>query len=303
MLDRPDSEIAAFGRRAEQLRRRFDGAFFDEALGTYVLALDGDKRPCRVRSSNAGHALLTGIARPDRAEASGARPDAAVLLHRLGHPDDRDDRGALQPDKLSQRLGLAARQRADRPGHVELRLPRRGRPDPRRPLRGLDLHRPQAAARALLRLPAAPQPRPHLLSGRLLAAGLGRRRDALAHPVVPRARLRSRQRAGPVRSAAAPGLRRHPHPAAALAAPGPARHRAGEGGGPGRGAPDRAQGPGLGAGPRPEPTRVGAPGRPGSSPPCRRDSPPSAPPGRSASRPIRGSSSARRPRPPRSARA
>jgi glycogen debranching enzyme len=55
--------------RAERLRRRFDEAFFDEELGTYVLALDGDKQPCRVRASNAGHALYTGIAYPERASA------------------------------------------------------------------------------------------------------------------------------------------------------------------------------------------------------------------------------------------
>lgn len=60
-------------RAAEQLaiagalRRRFDEQFFDEALGTYALALDGDKRPCRVCSSNAGHALFAGIAYPERA--------------------------------------------------------------------------------------------------------------------------------------------------------------------------------------------------------------------------------------------
>lgn len=58
---------ARFDRCAEALRADFDAAFFDAALGTYVLALDGEKRPCRVRSSNAGHALLTGIALPDRA--------------------------------------------------------------------------------------------------------------------------------------------------------------------------------------------------------------------------------------------
>lgn len=55
--------------KAEHLRRQFDEQFFDEALGTYVLALDGEKKPCRVRSSNAGHALLTGIAYPKRAAA------------------------------------------------------------------------------------------------------------------------------------------------------------------------------------------------------------------------------------------
>ncbi|ARM13477.1 MULTISPECIES: amylo-alpha-1,6-glucosidase [Rhizobium] len=53
---------------ADQLRLAFDEHFFDEELGTYVLALDGDKRPCRVRSSNAGHALFTGIAYQERAE-------------------------------------------------------------------------------------------------------------------------------------------------------------------------------------------------------------------------------------------
>ncbi|MBR0665844.1 amylo-alpha-1,6-glucosidase [Roseomonas hellenica] len=58
---------AAFDMRAEALREAFDKRFFDVELGTYVLALDGDKRPCRVRTSNAGHALLTGIAFPERA--------------------------------------------------------------------------------------------------------------------------------------------------------------------------------------------------------------------------------------------
>jgi len=53
--------------RAAALQLAFDAAFWDEALGTYVLALDGDKRPCRVRSSNAGHALFAGIALPHRA--------------------------------------------------------------------------------------------------------------------------------------------------------------------------------------------------------------------------------------------
>ena len=43
------------------MRARFDARFWDEALGTYVLALDAQKRPCRVASSNVGHALWAGI--------------------------------------------------------------------------------------------------------------------------------------------------------------------------------------------------------------------------------------------------
>jgi len=52
---------------AERLRARFEEAFWCDELGTYALALDGHKRPCRVRSSNAGHCLFSGIASPDRA--------------------------------------------------------------------------------------------------------------------------------------------------------------------------------------------------------------------------------------------
>ncbi|HEX3501305.1 MAG TPA: amylo-alpha-1,6-glucosidase [Stellaceae bacterium] len=52
---------------AERLRQRFESAFWIEALGSYALALDGDKRPCRVRASNAGHVLLGGLAGPQRA--------------------------------------------------------------------------------------------------------------------------------------------------------------------------------------------------------------------------------------------
>ena len=59
-------------RKAEALRRRFEEAFWCEDLSTYALALDGDKRPCRVIASNAGHALFSGIASPERAERTAA---------------------------------------------------------------------------------------------------------------------------------------------------------------------------------------------------------------------------------------
>ena len=57
----------ALERAAATLRDRFEAAFWSEALGMYALALDGDKRRCEVRTSNAGHVLWSGIARPDRA--------------------------------------------------------------------------------------------------------------------------------------------------------------------------------------------------------------------------------------------
>jgi glycogen debranching enzyme len=48
--------------RATTLQLQFERAFWCEDLGTYALALDADKAPCRVRTSNAGHCLFTGIA-------------------------------------------------------------------------------------------------------------------------------------------------------------------------------------------------------------------------------------------------
>jgi glycogen debranching enzyme len=53
--------------QAATLKERFETAFWCEDLGTYALALDGDKRPCRVRTSNAGQVLLSGIAARERA--------------------------------------------------------------------------------------------------------------------------------------------------------------------------------------------------------------------------------------------
>ncbi len=66
-LELPPGRAEALERKAAALRGRFEEAFWCEDLGTYALALDGAKKPCRVRSSNAGHVLLGGIAAPERA--------------------------------------------------------------------------------------------------------------------------------------------------------------------------------------------------------------------------------------------
>jgi glycogen debranching enzyme len=54
-------------KEAAELKARFEEAYWCVEIGTYALALDGAKRPCRVRSSNAGHALFCGIAERQRA--------------------------------------------------------------------------------------------------------------------------------------------------------------------------------------------------------------------------------------------
>jgi glycogen debranching enzyme len=52
---------------AARLAERFEAAFWCPDIETYALALDGNKEPCRVRTSNAGQVLFTGIAAFDRA--------------------------------------------------------------------------------------------------------------------------------------------------------------------------------------------------------------------------------------------
>ena len=61
--------------QAEVLRARFEDAFWDDELGTYGIALDGDKGLCRVPTSNPGHCLWTGIASDEHA--------ASVVKHLL----------------------------------------------------------------------------------------------------------------------------------------------------------------------------------------------------------------------------
>jgi glycogen debranching enzyme len=48
--------------KAVALRGRFETHFWCEEMGLYALALDGKKEACRLRTSNAGHCLFTGIA-------------------------------------------------------------------------------------------------------------------------------------------------------------------------------------------------------------------------------------------------
>jgi glycogen debranching enzyme len=62
-----ESRAAELERQAGELQRRFEQHFWSDELGTYVIALDGNKNQCRVRTSNAGHALLCKIASWERA--------------------------------------------------------------------------------------------------------------------------------------------------------------------------------------------------------------------------------------------
>ncbi len=54
-------------QRAETLRAAVEQRFWMEETGFYALALDGEGRPCEVRSSNPGHLLFMGLPSAERA--------------------------------------------------------------------------------------------------------------------------------------------------------------------------------------------------------------------------------------------
>lgn len=60
------------------LRKKFNEQFWIEEKQCFALALDGDKKPCMINTSNAGHALFTGIAYEHL---------ASKLVKTLLHPD------------------------------------------------------------------------------------------------------------------------------------------------------------------------------------------------------------------------
>ena len=57
-----------FRVRALELKAHFAQFFWDPVKGSVHLALDGNRKPCRVRSSNMGHCLWTQILPPEAAE-------------------------------------------------------------------------------------------------------------------------------------------------------------------------------------------------------------------------------------------
>jgi glycogen debranching enzyme len=73
-----ETRVTSLKNEAAELQQRFEEAFWCEDLSTYALALDGQKKPCRVRTSNPGHCLYTGIADAKRAR---------LVAHTLVSPD------------------------------------------------------------------------------------------------------------------------------------------------------------------------------------------------------------------------
>ena len=129
-----------------------------------------------VRTSNAGHVLFT----RHRAGRS-ARSESARGLMRpqffsgWGIRTVSSEEAPLQSDVLSQRLGLAARQRLIALGFARYGLKSASRPGVHGHVRCRDLYGPARLPELFCGFRARPEPRADALSGRLLAAGLGQR--------------------------------------------------------------------------------------------------------------------------------
>jgi len=63
-----DALAVALRQRAAALAEAFEETFWCDPIGMFGLALDGRRRLCQVRSSNAGQVLFSGIARREHAE-------------------------------------------------------------------------------------------------------------------------------------------------------------------------------------------------------------------------------------------
>ena len=128
-----DAELAdRLEREAEELRARFDDAYWiDERGGYYALALDGDKRRVDALCSNIGHLLWSGIVLPHRVDAVVERLLGDELWSGWGIRTMSTDGRCLQPAQLPQRHRLAARQLPLRGGARALRALAGGAPDRR----------------------------------------------------------------------------------------------------------------------------------------------------------------------------
>lgn len=85
-------EVLGDGERPERLRSEADALveaidrdFWDDDLRSWIIALDGEKRPVRVMTSNAGHLLFAGAANPERIAAFSERMDGDDILTHWGY--------------------------------------------------------------------------------------------------------------------------------------------------------------------------------------------------------------------------
>lgn len=97
LADALGAEGAGWRERAAELKRRFHEAFWMPESEFYALALDGDKRPVDVHTSNIGHCLWTGIVEDSFAEAVVQRLLSPTMFTGFGLRTLASDAAAYNP--------------------------------------------------------------------------------------------------------------------------------------------------------------------------------------------------------------
>lgn len=87
----------ALHARAATLQARVDTLFWDDDLSGWVLALDGEKRPARIATSNAAHVLFAEATSRDRAERFARGLDGGALLSDWGLRTVSQDAARFNP--------------------------------------------------------------------------------------------------------------------------------------------------------------------------------------------------------------
>ena len=164
------------GHGGGKIAVQFEANFWIEELGTYALALDGDKRPCKVQKlqcragaglaalprRNGRKAVAATLMMPEMFSGWGVRTLSADAPR--FNPMSYHNGSVWPHDNALIALGLS-----------RYGLKRGGAGDLRRPVRRRHAYGDDALSRTVLRLPAPARHRAGALSGGLRAAGLGQR--------------------------------------------------------------------------------------------------------------------------------
>ena len=149
--------------------------FWCPEIDTYAAALDGAKRPCRVRTSNAGQLLFTGIVKPEH---------AAKIARGLLGPEFFSGWGIRTVSSAEQRYNPMSYHNGSIWPHdnalIALGFARYGHkraiePSVQRFVRSCDLYGSAPTSRTVLRLSAPARTRPDALPCCLFTASLGER--------------------------------------------------------------------------------------------------------------------------------
>lgn len=92
-----EASAAGWDRRAEELKRAFNDAFWLPDRGIFALALDRDKRPVDACASNMGHCLWSGIVDDDKAASVAAHLLSPEMFSGWGVRTLATDMGAYNP--------------------------------------------------------------------------------------------------------------------------------------------------------------------------------------------------------------